>query len=275
MIILSVLFLSLARADEGEVARRLAWVEGDIQSSYQSDRKYARERLKSFEGREPSPEDLDRYLEYLALLDITDHPEAVKKMKSFIVARPSDKRAAFLMGVHFLRRGKKDFAKYLFTQLEADKEFPWKSFVLNNLGMLALDDKNADQAVHFFEKAAKAIPRTAAPLVNLGALYLKSQSYKDALPLFKEARRLDPDFEDAALGFGASLEGVGKYADAHEVYTEYLEAHPEAISTLYNDSIVLGNFLKQRDKAAELMLRYIQKGGKETARAHEIIRSWR
>lgn len=258
-----------------DALRRLAWLEGDAQTNYQTDRRYAEERLRQFEGKEPSFEDLDRYLEYLAVLDATGNPRAIKKIKEFIIARPKDKRAAFLMGVHFLRLGKRDFAKYLFGQLENDDAFPWKSLVLNNLGMMALLSLNRDQAVSFFERSTKASPKIAAPFANLGALYLQSASYKDAIPLFLEARRIDPDFEDAFVGLAVAFEGQRKFEAAHEVYVEYIESHDRAMTALYNDSIILGNQLKQRERAAEQMLRYIQRGGRETARAHEMMRLWR
>ena len=140
---------------------------------------------------------------------------------------------------------------------------------------MALQDKNRPLAITYFEKAVKAQPPTAAPYVNLGALYLQSRSYHDALPLFSKAYEIDSDFEDAALGYGVALEGTGKLDEAHKVYAEYSDSHPNSLSTLYNNAIVLGNRLKKRDEAAQLMLRYIQRGGKETAKAHEIIQTWR
>ncbi len=274
--LIGLLAVVSAYAESGlEVMRRIAWLEGDAQNNYQTDKRYALERLKEFQGHEPSHEDLDRYLEYLAVLDATGNPAAIKQIKQFIAVRPGDKRAAFLMGVHFLRSGKQDYARYLFAQLEADKDFPWKSLVLNNLGMIALGDRNREQAIAFFERSIRATPKIGAPFVNLGALYLQSASYADAAKRFAEAKKIDPDFEDAVVGFASALEGQGKYEEAHAAYETFIETHPMAVTALYNDAILLGNPLKQREKAAEMMLRYIQRGGKESARAHEIIRTWR
>lgn len=258
-----------------EVWRRIAWLEGDAQTNYQVDKRYAIERLKEFQGHEPSHEDIDRYLEYLSVLDATDSPVAFKQIKQFMVTRPKDRRAGFLMAVHLFRKGKRDFARYLFTQLESDKDFPWKSLVLNNLGMMALEERGREEAIVFFERATKASPRIGAPWVNLGALFMQSESFGDAKKMFAEARAIDPDFEDAVIGYATALEGEAKYDEAHAVYEAFIDGHSEVVTSLYNDAILLGNPLKKREKAAELMLRYIQRGGKESARAHEIMRSWR
>jgi tetratricopeptide (TPR) repeat protein len=260
-------------ATEG-VLRRLAWLEGDYQTGYRSDKRRAAEELKKLE-REPEPDSVDGYLQYLALLDAAEHAYAEKKIRSFLVNKPSERRAAFLMGAHLLRKKKFDTAKFIFSQLEKNEDFLWKSLVMNNLGQFALMEKNRELAIEYFEKASKASPRIAAPLVNLGALYLQSASFKAAEPLFAKALETDPDFEDAALGLGVAVEGQGNSAEAHAVYARFMEAHGDALSTLYNDSLVLGNAVGDREKAAELMLLYIQRGGKQTARAREIIQSWR
>lgn len=198
-----------------------------------------------------------------------------KKNKKYLSDHPGETRAVFLLAVHYLRAEKKDLANYFFTQLEKNNAFPWKSLLYNDLGMLALGEKNRLGAIAYFEKATKALPKTPAPFVNLGALYLQSRSYAEAEKLFTEAFAVDSDMEDAALGLGYSLEGQGKIEEAHKVYNDYITAHPDALSALYNDSIILGNRLKRREEAAQQMMRYIQRGGKETAKAHEIIQSWR
>lgn len=180
-----------------------------------------------------------------------------------------------MLAVHYWRLNKKELTTYFFNQLEKDNTFPWKSLLFNNLGMLALQDKNRQLALSYFEKATKAEPQIPAPLVNLGSLYLQSRSYSVAEPLFAKASRMDNEFEDAALGWGISLEGQGKFEEAHKVYSQFMENTPSALSVVYNDSVLLGNRLNRKEEASQQMLRYIQRGGKETAKAQEIIQNWR
>ena len=140
---------------------------------------------------------------------------------------------------------------------------------------MALQDKNRVLAIDYFERAIKQKPEVSAPFANLGALYLQSKSYAKAEPMFRRAYEIEANFEDAALGLGASLEGQGKFDDAHQVYASFIGRNPNALNIVYNDALILGNRLKKQNEAAEQMLRYIQRGGKETAKAHEAIQNLR
>lgn len=264
------------QAARGQVHRYLAWVEGEFQNNYETDRSVANSKLAAWQEKAPDPSDTEDYLEYLSLLDAAGKSsEAEVKLKKYLSDHPTESRAAFILGVHYLRAKKRELASYFFTQLESKKDFPWASLLYNNLGMLALQDKSRDQALMYFEKAVKASPPSAAPLVNLGSLYLQSRSYADAKSLFEKAVNIDPQFEDAALGLGIALEGLGKFDEARQAYASFTEGNPGSTSVLFNYAIVLGNRLKRRDEAAQVMLRYVQRGGKESAKAHEIIQSWR
>lgn len=256
--------------------RFLAFVEGDYQTGYEPNRGLADEELGGFAGREPDKKDADKYLSYLATLATSSRrAEAEKKIKEFLADFPNDKRAAFLLGALYLRTGKKELASYFFTQLEKDAGFPWKSLVYNNLGLMALEEKNRPLAINYFEKATQSDPKIAAPFVNLGSLFLQSRSYGAAEKLFKEARGLDEKFEDATLGLGVSLEGQGKFDEAHALYKDYLEDNRNASSILFNDAVILGSRLDKKQEGAALLQQYLQRGGKESAKAHEILQSWR
>lgn len=261
---------------DGPVHRYVAWIEGDLQTGYGIDAQEATRELSEWEGSAPEMQDTDKYLEYLSVLDASGRgPEAEGKIKTYLAKFPSEKRGVFLLAVHYMRARKKELAAYFFKELEKDKAFKWRSLVLNNLGMLALEEKNRIAAVDYFEKATHSSPPHAAPLVNLGAIYLQSRSYSDAENLFRRAAELDKEFEDAVLGLGVALEGQKKFEEAHRVYTEFMSANSNALSVVYNDAILLGNQLRQKEQAAQLMLRYIQHGGKESAKAHDAMQTWR
>lgn len=224
-------------------------------------------------------------------IDINKPDEAIEKLtaivsfgkagqaegliKKFLIRYPEDKRAIFLLASEYLKRGKKELASYFLGQLEKEGSFSWRGLVSNNLGMLALQDKNRIQAIGLFERAASEPPPHPYALVNLGSLYLEGFGFKDALPLFEKAVELDPNNEDAVLGLALALEGAGNVEKAAEVYDRFISENPNATTVLFNYSILLGNSLKKRDQAAQIMLRYIQRGGKESPRAHEIMKNWR
>lgn len=262
-------------AKAAPVHRYLAWLEGDYQTGYEPSREVTAERMKRWEGEPPAMEKTDEYLEYLALTDATNGREAETKIKGFLAKYPEEKRAVFLLGVHYMRARMQELAVYFFNQLEKDTTFAWKSLLYNNLGMLALREGNRVLAMDYFEKALGAAPRIAAPYVNLGAIYLQGRNYVEAEKVFSMAVQVDGDFEDAVLGLGGAQEGAGKFAAAWDTYKTFMDKNPGAISVLYNGSLVLGNRLGQAAQAEELMRRYVERGGKETAGAQKMIEIWR
>jgi len=196
-------------------------------------------------------------------------------IKKYLSRYPEEKKAVFLLSSEYLKQGKKELAQYFLGQLEKESAFPWRGLVKNNLGMLALQDKNRIQATALFEKAMEEPPQHPSALINLGSLYLEGYGFKDALPLFEKAVELNPNNEDAALGLALAAEGVGDLEKAAKAYDQFISDNPNATPILFNYAILLGNGLKKREKAAQIMLRYIQRGGKEAPRAHEIMKSWR
>lgn len=263
-------------ADDSQPMRYPAWLDGDYQSSYRGNRKALSEKLEKWTVKPPAATDTDEYLEYLSTLDAAGRAkEAGEKIRKYLKDHPKETRAAFILAVHSLRTGNRELAEYFFARLEKDETFPWKSMLYNNQGMLALKDGDRYRAIAFFEKAAAAKPPIAAPHVNLGSLYLRSGNYADAEKAFFLATKLDEDFEDAFLGWGGALEGLGQFDKAHQVYADFLGGHPDAMSVAYNDAILLGNRLNRKTEAAELLVRYVRRGGKESAKAQEFIQNWR
>jgi len=256
--------------------RYVAWLQGDFQNEYEGDRQVASSRLANFEKNPPDMKDTESYLEYVSLLDASrKYKAAGMKLRQFLLIYPNETRAIFLLGCHYLRMKKKELGRYLFSQLENNPKFPWKSLLLNNLGMMALGDRDRRSAIEYFRRATKAKPSIAAPYVNLGSLYLQSLSYAQAEKVFKIAYNIDKDFEDALVGRAVSLEGQGDFNAAHDAYNGFIKSHPESLTALYNDAIILGKKLNRRSEAAQLLLRYTQRGGKATAKANKLIQIWR
>ena len=277
---MGLVLVSCASLDKSEFKGKTyeysSWFDGDNSSELEPYRKILSEKIEQSEKSDMESVEPEKYLEYLADLDASGKTsDSEAKLKAFIAKNPEDTRALFLLGVHYMRAKRKEMANHIFKKLEKDEKFPWRSLLYNNLGMLSLQEKDREKAVSYFEKAVQAQPTIAAPRVNLGSLYLQSKSYTDALPLFQKALELESGFQDAALGLGVCLESQGKFDEAHRVYSSFAENQPNSLAILYNDATILGKYLGKKEEASELMLRYIQRGGKETAKAHEMIRGWR
>lgn len=275
-----LVFIGCSSANNSEVRGKTYeyadWFDGESSTDFDPYRKILSEKLEESESDKEEPLDNEKYLDYLAMLDAGGKKGSVEaKIKAFIAKNPDEKRGLFLLGVHYMRTKRKELASHFFGVLEKDPQFSWKSLLYNNLGMMSLQDKDREKAMSYFDKAVNAEPAIAAPRVNLASFYLQSKSYADAQPLFKRALELDKDFEDAALGLGLCYEAQGKFNEAHKVYSDFYDAHPNALTVLYNDALILGRNLGKKEEASEIMLRYIQRGGKESAKAHEMMQGWR
>ncbi len=284
-ILICILFLSGCVSNEikntssitsAKTVRYLAWFEGDLQNEYKPSRDLALKKIKVWESEPPEISDTEKYLSYLALLDLSrQDDEALKKIKDYLQKNPKELRGEFLLAVHYMRRGKDELANYFFTKLEKKHSFQWKSLLYNNIGLMAYKAKNYNEAVLYFEKAIGSFPPIAAPFVNLGAIYLRGRNYEKALQMFQKAVSIDPNFEDAVLGMGVSLTGLKRYEEANNIYGEYIERNPEGVSVLYNKALVLGDNLKRSKEASEVMLQYIQKGGRQAVRAQKFMEDWK
>lgn len=260
---------------KGKTYEYMAWFDGESAEEQAAYRSIVSEKLEEVDSDDSDFSRPDKFLNDMAIADSKGKKGIESKLKAFIAKNPTDSRGQFILAVHYMRNKRKELALHLFSQLEKDSKFPWKSLLYNNLGMLSLVDKERDKALAYFEKAVASEPPIAASRVNLGALYIQSKSYAQAQPLFAKALEIDPDFEDAVLGLGACLESQGKFDEVHKLYSEYASGHPESVAVLYNNAVILGKHLGKREEASELMLRYIQRGGKDKGKAHEMIQGWR
>ncbi len=234
----------------------------------------AANRFGVWEGAAPSPSD-SSYVDYLASLVGGRGEAAERKLKDYLSKHTEDWRGVFLLALHYQKTKRESLAMYFYSQLEKNPDFEWKSDLYNQLGLMATADQNRPLATEYFEKAVNADRPSSAAYANLGAVQLQNRNYADAEKMFKRAVSIDDQSEEAALGLGVALEGLGKYDAAHRAYADFLADNGRAMAVLFNDSVLLGNRLGQKEKAAQQMMRYIQAGGKESARAQETIRNWR
>ena len=191
--------------DTASVFRRLAWIEGSIETDYQPNEEIVERRLAAWNGKAPSLDDREEYLKYLSIVSASNQRKVAElQIREYLNRYPKDTRGVFLLGVFYLRTKKPELARFLFAKLEKDSDFQWKSLLFNNLGMMSLEDGNRDQAIGYFEKAVSASPPIAAAHTNMGSIYLQSRSYEKAEGQFRRAVEIDDQFEDVKV-FGVRL----------------------------------------------------------------------
>jgi serine/threonine protein kinase/tetratricopeptide (TPR) repeat protein len=81
-----------------------------------------------------------------------------------------------------------------------------------------LGTNELDKALEVYEEWTRAYPRDCIPLNNLGANYLYLGQYDRAIQYFADSLRLDPDAGQSYAGLSGAYLGLGKLAEAKEVY---------------------------------------------------------
>jgi Flp pilus assembly protein TadD len=104
--------------------------------------------------------------------------------------------------------------------------------LLNDLGGLALGQKDPDLAEEYLEQAYALAPEKAAIMFNLGLLKLQQKQYSAAVSLFEKVLAQEPDHHKAAFNLGLALKKQGKKAEAREIWKQLLKATPADTQTL-------------------------------------------
>ncbi|MBT9547282.1 MAG: tetratricopeptide repeat protein [Candidatus Sericytochromatia bacterium] len=130
-----------------------------------------------------------------------------------------------------LNEAEKQIYAWIYLREELQKD-PNNVNVLNDLGRLALKEKDPDEALDYLEKAIALAPEHPSVMFNLGLLKLQTQDYAEAADLFKNVLTVDPHHPKAAFNLGKSLQHLGKKAEAKAIWTDLLKLHPDDLQVL-------------------------------------------
>jgi tetratricopeptide (TPR) repeat protein len=134
-------------------------------------------------------------LEAMAYYQAGDYSEAIKICQTLQEKSPQRSLGYLILAnIHFLEGDLKK-ARGLFKEaLEAengtDSE---KAEALIGLGRIASIEKNADQALSFYQQAARLTPNKAQPYVSQGILLDRKGKVDEALELFVKAQAMAPN----------------------------------------------------------------------------------
>ncbi|MDD5028928.1 MAG: tetratricopeptide repeat protein [Rhodoferax sp.] len=125
----------------------------------------------------------DDYADISQLLRINKFPEALTKVDSQLVSKPTDPQLRFFKGVIQRHLGKPTEAVATFTKLTED--YPELPEPYNNLAVLYANQGQYDKARAALEMAIRTNPSYATAHENMGDVYarLASQAYNKALQL--------------------------------------------------------------------------------------------
>jgi tetratricopeptide (TPR) repeat protein len=128
-----------------------------------------------------------------------------------------------------------------------------------NMGDILLNKGNAAEAVAYFQKAAKADPRSVVAATELGIAFFTEQHFPEAAEQFKRALILDPKYTDARFDL-ASVEAEGgdlemSVSDFKEVLAERPD-YPKARDHLGQVLFAMGDDLAKSGNNEQAVARY-------------------
>jgi tetratricopeptide (TPR) repeat protein len=128
-----------------------------------------------------------------------------------------------------------------------------------NMGDILLNKGNAAEAVSYFQKAAKADPRSVVAATELGIAFFTEQRFPEAAEQFKRALILDPKYTDARFDL-ASVEAESgdlemSVNDFKEVLAERPD-YPKARDHLGQVLFAMGDDLAKSGNTEQAVARY-------------------
>ncbi len=194
-------------------------------------------------------------------IDAEQYEKAKKILKSVVQAKPSNGKAAFLLGTIYLRQNISDSASIYFQKGAAATE----AARLNNIGLAQLDldannkaaaqakfdlvtkelkkkdteeyvyiaraYMNADKpdyksAIAVLTKAAAVSPNDAQIQLALGDAYYGDKNQNDAYIAYRNAFQYDNSLIRAKMQLGVLLKGAKAYTEAVKAYNEVISINP-------------------------------------------------
>ena len=186
-------------------------------------------------------------------IDGEQYEKAKVMLKSILQSKPSEGRAAFLLGNVYLTQNINDSANIYF-----DKGFTAANdgkLNLIGLGQLDLDKGNASGASMNFMQALKDVKRKSVEeYVYVARAYINSDKpdYKKAIEILNKAKLVNPTDGSVQLALGDAYYGDKNQNDAYAAYRNAYQAD----NTLIRAKMQLGVLLKGAKAYTEAVKAY-------------------
>ncbi len=150
--------------------------------------------------------------------------KALEMAEKGLTADRSQTNLHTVHGVALMQLGRTDEAQKVF--LEVHQLLPNDELVLHYLGVIALQRRELEKAITYFQKALKILPSYADAHNNLAAAYVEMGRLPEALPHLEQAARLNARDPMAHTNLGAVLAGLGRISEARSHLHQALALAP-------------------------------------------------
>ena len=168
---------------------------------------------------------------------------------------PKNVVALNTLGVFYLKQGKLQLAKIIFTR--ALKTEPKNSSLHGNMAVIYLKEDKRKEAIEAFQKSLSYRYSNYASAANLGALYMQAYEYDSALEYlslaYSRAKQslsvTNPEVMKTGNNYAVALAWSGDFGKSEDIFRELLKAYPDNPELLLNYALLLGRDLKNKEKS--------------------------
>lgn len=186
-------------------------------------------------------------------IDAEQYEKAKTMLKAIVQAKPSNGRAAFLLGNVYLTQNIADSAKIYFQKGMTGSEGGKLNYI--GLGQIELDNNNAAAAQTNFDQALKDIrKKDVEEYVYVARAYMSADKpdYKKAIEILNKAKLANPTDASVQLALGDAYYGDKNQNEAYAAYRNAFQAD----NTLIRAKMQLGVLLKGAKAYTEAVKAY-------------------
>lgn len=190
-----------------------------------------------------------------------------------LVQNPQDPVALNALAMMHLRRGQTGAAKILIIRALDKNSGPESAALKNNLGVILLEEGDAEAALVEFKKAVQLNDRHPEAAGNLGAMYLQAGSIAKAKILLETAHRGRPGDSSSGNNYAIALRASGDLAGAEKIYADLIKANSRDVNAMLNYAILLVDYMNRPKDGMDLVykIRFIETERKDVlARANAL-----
>lgn len=205
---------------------------------------------------------MKQWLKQLQALKRSKKEDRLVSLVSKILNKDANNiQALNTLGVFYLRNGKIQLAKIIFTR--ALKKHPKNSSLHANLAIIALKEGKPEEAVKGFQKSLSYRYSNYASAANLGTLYMRAYEYDLALEYLSLAysrAKLKLSLKHREVlktgnNYAVALAWSGNFKKSADIFEELVGKNSGSVELLLNYAILLGKDMKNKEES----YRFLQK----------------
>jgi tetratricopeptide (TPR) repeat protein len=151
-----------------------------------------------------------------------EYKEAVESYKTSVHLRPDMDAFKLTLGTAYVRAGDLASAERQFNELTNS---PVAAEAYRNLGLVYQNAGQPDQALQYFNQAARAKPVFPEVYQDMGVMYLRKQMPDQAIQQFQTVLQQRPDYAPAILNLASAYQMKGDVPAARQALQSYIQQY--------------------------------------------------